>query len=126
MDVRKYLVLSWTTFILGILVAILVDSVWSMLVFGLFTTFSGIYRARLPKQNPACLGEQLEKHPILKWFTVIYLLVVAGLSLNYIGELSEIHMKTNSFLLILFLFFPIFILWLREDYTLYVNSKKEP
>lgn len=126
MDVRKNLVLSWATFILGVTVAILIDSVWSMLTFGLFTAFSGIYRARLPKQTPARLGEQLEKHPKLKWFTVIYILVVAGLSLNYIGELSEIHMKTNSFLLMLVLFFPIFILWLKEDCTLYVNSKKEP
>jgi hypothetical protein len=126
MDVRKNLIISWITFVSGITVASLLEGNWPFLAIGITGLVGSYYRDRLPKQKPERLGEYLERHPFLKWFTVIYLLIVAGLSLNYIGELSELLMDTNIALFVLVMFLPVFILWANEDHALYVKYKSKP
>ena len=126
MCVRKNLVTSWLILTWGMVFASFLDGNWQMLVMGAVGGVSGYYRVRLPKRSPARLGDYLNSHPILKWFTILYLLIMAGLSLRYMGELSEILMSVNLALLVLILFFPFFVLWLKQDFTLYVNNRHRP
>ena len=126
MDVRRNLIISWVVFASGLAIASFLEGNWPFIAIGISGWLGNHFRAQIPKQKPERLGEYLERYPRLKWFTVIYLLIMAGLSLNYIGEFSEISLKTNPALLMLVLFFPFLILWLKQDYTIYVNSKQQP
>lgn len=123
MDVRTNIVLSWVIFTSGMVIASLLEGNWPFVAIGIFGWLGNSFRGQLPKQKPERLGEYLERHPFLKWFTVIYLLIISVLSLNYIGELSDLITDTNVALIVLVIFFPFFLLWANEDYTLYINNK---
>lgn len=110
-------------FILGLLLASVLDGNWPFVALGVFGFAASFFRSQLPNEGKIGLGVYLNHHPGLKWFTAIYLLIMAGLSLKFMGELSEIVMSTNPAVLTLVLFFPFFVLWLKRDYSLYVNSE---
>ena len=126
MFVKRYLTLSWTLFITGLILASQFDGNWPMIIIGIFGAAASFFRSLIPKKKSFRLGEFLNQHRIFKWFTVFYLLTVAGIALKYMDKLSELLTNTNAAFLILLLFLPVFIIWAKQDYTLYVNGDKRP
>ena len=123
MHVRQNLTISWALIVTGLSLASLLDGNWPIIIVGVFGGIASLYRSHLPKSKPFRLGEYLNQNPVLKWFTVIYLLILAGLSLKYIEELSGLLMNNNPILLVLVIFFPFLMIWVKQDYMLYVNNK---
>lgn len=121
--IRYYLITSWILLFIGLMLASLSDDNWSIIIIGIFGSVAVFYRSLVPIPNKTQLGEYLNENPIIKWFTVMYSLVMAGSALVFMESFSGLLENTNIGFLMLILFLPFFVIWVKQEYHLYLNGE---
>lgn len=107
---------------LGVTLGTLIEQSWGILFIGVFGGLAQYYRSKVDDKWPS-FEELISFHPLWKWFTVIYFLLVSAFSLHYIYELSQLNRFYGFVYFALAIFLPIIVPVARHDYLLYVRSK---
>ncbi len=101
----------------------LIIASFDQLILGAVCVAVAGYFCSLVKDDRPSLLQLLSFYPFWKWFSAIYMLGMSALALHYMSELSEIVMHANPLALVVVIFFPILVPWIRHEYLLFRQSK---
>ncbi|WP_455208420.1 hypothetical protein [Kaarinaea lacus] len=121
------LVTSWALYLIGSILACILSYEAGIASLVLFTAGGTYYRNKIIRENPS-IQEIIGFNPIFKWASVAYMLLLSGMALYFVYELSEFSKAYtfSPFAIVILMFLPILVGLLRHDFYYYVNSKISP